>query len=67
MDAASEAVVLPLANLSALPRLLGVDVAMPHEVTGAHSTRRDVDPDLRALKLVHRLLGRDDDHRHRVN
>ena len=50
------AVVLPLANLSALPRLLGVDVAMPHEVTGAHSTRRDVDPDLRALLEVHNGL-----------
>ena len=50
------AVVLPLANLSALPRLLGVDVAMPHEVTGAHSTRRDVDPDLRALLEAHNGL-----------
>ena len=50
------AVVLPLANLSALPRLLGVDVAMPHEVTGAHSTRRDVDPDLRTLLEAHNGL-----------
>ena len=47
---------LPLANLSSLPRLLGVDVAMPHEVTGAHSTRRDVDPDLRALLEAHNVL-----------
>ena len=29
---------------------------MPHEVTGAHSTRRDVDPDLRALLEAHNVL-----------
>ena len=30
--------------------------ALPHEVTGAHSTRRDVDPDLRALLEAHNVL-----------
>ena len=66
--AAGAAVVLPIgASLEAaasrssflteaLPRLLGVDVAMPHEVTGAHSTRQAVDPDLRALLEAHNVL-----------
>ena len=50
------AVVLPLANLSALRGCSASTLRCQHEVTGAHSTRRDVDPDLRALLEVHNGL-----------